>query len=141
MAKKKANTTRICAINVNGIGVSSKSEKSQALRRWMDDKKVDVICISETNVNWSRVRTKDTFWERTKGWFEHRVLGVSYNVHDKEHSKRKQQGGTITMLRDKIAHRQRDNGFDKSGLGRCSWVRISGKQQCTTEFVTVYCPV
>ena len=107
----------------------------------MDDKKVDVICISETNVNWSRVRTKDTFWERSKGWFEHRVLGVSYNVHDNEHSKRKQQGGTITMLKDKIAHRQRDNGFDKTGLGRWSWVRISGKQQCTTRFVTVYCPV
>ena len=90
MASKKSNTTRICSINVNGIGVRSTSEKSKALQRWMDSKKVDVMCISETNVNWSRVRTKDTFWERKKGWFEHRAVGVSYNAHDKELLKRKQ---------------------------------------------------
>lgn len=140
MAKRASNTTRICALNVNGIGVHYKSEKSRALQRWMEDNKADVMCLSETNVNWSKVKNKDTIWERTKGWFEHRVLGVSYNVHDKSHSKRVQYVGTATILKDKIAHRHRDHGFDESGLGRWSWVRISGKQRCTTRFITVYCP-
>ena len=45
------------------------------------------------------------------------------------------------MLKDKIAHRHRDNGFDPTGLGRWSWVQIPGNQGCTTRFVTVYCPV
>ena len=140
MAKRAANITRICALNVNGIGVHYNSEKSGALQRWMEDNKADVMCLSETNVNWSKVKNKDTIWERTKSWFEHRALGVSYNVHDKSDSKRVQYGGTATILKDKIAHRHRDHGFDESGLGRWSWVRISGKQRCTTRFITVYCP-
>ena len=37
----------------------------------MDEKKVNMMGIAETNVNWSRVSTKDTLWERTKEWFEH----------------------------------------------------------------------
>ena len=140
MTKKRANTTRVCAINVNGIGAKNKSEKSLALQKWMEQQRVDVMCISEVNVNWAKVRNKDSLWERTKSWFEHRVIGVSYNVHNETYNSR-QQGGTATLLKDKIAHRHRDTGFDSSGLGRWSWARISGKQGCTTRFVTVYCPV
>ena len=141
MTTKSPHTTRICAININGIGTKAKSEKSEALRRWIEAKQVDVTCISETNVNWSKLRNKDTLWERTREWFEHRIVGVSYNTTDRKGKHKRQQGGTATLLRDKIAHRHRDNGFDPSGLGRWSWVRIAGKQGCVTRFATVYCPV
>lgn len=138
---KKANTTRILAINVNGIGVTKHNEKSTSLRKWIQEKSVDVTCISETNVNWSKVRTMHTLWDRTKSWFEHRIIGVAYNVRQRISGReKKQQGGTATLLKDKIAHRHRDTGFDSTGLGRWSWVRISGKQGCVTRFITVYCP-
>ena len=141
LVTKASNTTRILAINVNGIGVKHKNEKSEALRRWITENEVDVTCISETNVNWAKVRTYHTLWERTRTWFEHRIIGVSYNTCQKIQGRsRKQQGGTATLLKDDIAHRHRDNGFDMTGLGRWSWVRIAGKQGCITRFVTVYCP-
>ena len=142
MITKPPHTTRILAININGIGVKRSNEKCKSLRMWIQKNKVDVTCISETNVNWSKVRTMHTLWDRTKQWFEHRVLGVAYNTRQRIIGKeKKQQGGTATLLKDKVAHRHRDNGFDATGLGRWSWVRISGKQGCTTRFVTVYCPV
>ena len=139
MITKPPHTTRILAININGIGVKRSNEKCKSLRMWIQKNKVDVTCISETNVNWSKVRSMHTLWDRIKQWFEHRVLGVAYNTRQRIIGKeKKQQGGTATLLKDKVAHRHRDNGFDTTGLGRWSWVRISGKQGCTTRFVTVY---
>ena len=142
MVTKSPNSTRILAININGIGVTRSNEKCTSLRRYIQEHQVDVTCISETNVNWAKLRTMNTLWDRTKGWFEHRIIGVAYNIQQRvTGKKKKQQGGTATLLKDKIAHRHKDNGFDPTGLGRWSWVRISGKQGCITRFVTVYCPI
>ena len=128
-------------MNVNGIGCSKSSCKSDDIRHFMDKKEVDVMGLAETNVNWAKVRNKDTLWERTRSWFEHRVLSVAYNTTDRIGKKRHQQGGTATLLKNKIAHRHKDSGFDRTGLGRWSWVRIAGKQGFVTRFVTLYCPV
>ena len=45
------------------------------------------------------------------------------------------------MVVQDMAHRYKSSGFDETGLGRWSWVIVTGKQQCITRFVTVYCPV
>ena len=41
---------------------------------------VDVMGLAETNVNWGKVRSKDTLWDRTKSWAENRRIGVSFNT-------------------------------------------------------------
>ena len=121
--------------------MSKKSKKSEELRQFMEDEAVDAMNIVETNVNWSKVRSMHTLWERTKAWFEHRRIAVSYNMKDGVGTTRRQQGGTATILRNKIAHKNRTTGFDKEGLGRWSWTTVTGKQGCVTRIVTVYCPV
>ena len=141
MIAKKENHTRVCFVNVNGIGVSKKSSKSEDIRVFMSQNKIDVMGLAETNVNWSKVANSNTLWERTKTWFETRKISVAYNTHDKLGKRRQQQGGTATIAQSKVSHRHKDNGFDSSGLGRWSWIRIAGKQGCVTRFVTVYCPV
>ena len=141
LGKKKSNTTRICLVNINGVGMKKNSKKSEEVRMFMEEHSVDVMGLAETNVKWSKVRASDTLWDRTKSWFEHRALAVSYNMKDGVSTTKRQQGGTATILKDKIAHKMRDTGFDDSGLGRWSWVRIMGKQGCVTRVVTVYCPV
>ena len=104
LRRKNSNTTRICLVNINGIGMSKKSKKSEELRQFMEDEAVDAMNIVETNVNWSKVRSMHTLWERTKAWFEHRRIAVSYNMKDGVGTTRRQQGGTATILRNKIAH-------------------------------------
>ena len=141
MKKKQENHTRICFVNVNGIGVSKKSPKSEDIRIFMHSHDVDVMGMAETNVNWAKVSTSHTLWDRTRTWFDRRVIAVAYNTLDKIGKFRRQPGGCACLVRDKVAHRHKDNGFDSSGLGRWSWVRIAGKQGCSTRFVTVYCPV
>ena len=141
LGKKKKHTTRVCFVNINGLGKKQKGPKSEEIRTFMTKNKIDVMGMVEININWARVANKDTLRERTRHWFEHRIISVGYKTHDRNNKTSQQQGGTTTILKDKIAHRHRDCGFDMTGLGRWSWVRIAGKQGCVTRFITVYCPV
>ena len=89
----------------------------------MDECSVDVMGLVETNVNWSKLRARDTLWDRTKTWFEHRAIPVAYNTKDGVSASKRQQGGTATLLKYKIAYKLKDTGFDPSGLGR--WASVS----------------
>lgn len=93
----------------------------------------------ETNVHWGKVHAYHTLWDRTKRWAQNRQLGVAYNTHQRLLTT-DQSGGTATMAFNNMAHRSQSTGHDKKELGRWSWVRIAGKQDQITRFVTVYCP-
>ena len=127
MKEKEKKTVRISFVNVNGIGSKAKSSKSEDIRQYMVENDVDVMGLAETNVNWGKVRNKDTLWDRTKQWFSNRRIGVAYNTHQKL-STNFQPGGTATLATNDIAHRFKRSGFDESGLGRWSWVQITGKK-------------
>ena len=139
LKKKEKKTIRIAFVNVNGIGKFAKDEKSEGIRDFMVTEGVDVMGVAETNVNWGRVHQCHTLWDRTKQWFRDRRLAVSYNIKQRIKSTY-QPGGTATIATNDIAHRFQSSGFDQSGLGRWSWIRVTGKQKCITRFVTVYAP-
>ena len=113
LEKKKSNSTRVCVVNINGIGMKRKSAKSEEVRVFMQSQAVDVMGLVETNVNWSKLRARDTLWDRTKSWFEHRTISVSYNMKDGVGKHKRQQGGTATLLKDKIAHKSRITVLNK----------------------------
>ena len=139
LAKKNKKTIRISFVNINGIGVKANSPKSEGIRQYMVERKVDVMGLAETNVNWNCVDNKDTLWDRTKQWAESRRIGFSYNTNQKNQT-RSQPRGTATIAVNDIAHRYKKCGMDPSGLGRWSWIVVSGTQTCVTRFVTVYVP-
>ena len=139
LKQKGKKTVRISCVNINGIGWRAKSEKSEDIRRYMEDHQVDVMGLCELGVNWGKVHNAHTLWERTKKWFPSRRVGVAYNTTERI-SSRVQQGGTATLVVNEVSHRCTEVGFDDTGLGRWSWVLIKGKQRCTTRFITVYCP-
>ena len=66
-------------------------------------------------------------------------MGVSYNVHQRIPTTH-QPGGTATLVVEDIAQRYHSAGQDTKELGRWSWVKVTGKQNCVTRIVTVYCP-
>ena len=140
MKKKEKKTIRICMVNVNGIGRHARSEKSEDIRRFIEEEKVDVMGLCEMGVNWGQVHSAHTFWDRTRRWVNMRRVAVAYNRKDKL-AGQTQPGGTATLVVDDIAHRYKEAGFDETGLGRWSWIVITGKQQCVTRFITAYCPV
>ncbi len=115
--------------------------KDELVRQFLEKWDVDVYGMTEPNVNWSKVKKKNNWWERTEPWFETRRLAVAYNIHRGQLAKKAQYGGTITLSRNEICHRGAKTGYDNSGLGRWSWISFRGKKNCTTRVITAYCAV
>ena len=126
-------------MNTNGIGMYARDGRSEDIRRFIQEKDIDVMGIAETNVHWGKVHACHTLWDRTKRWAPNRRLGVLYNVHQRLPSAH-QPGGTATLVTNDLAHRFNSLGQDHKEIGRWSWVKVTGKQNCVTQFVTVYCP-
>ena len=139
LRKKKKKIVRIAFVNVNGIGMSARDVKSEEVRKFIQNKTVDVMGIAETNVHWGMVHANHSLWDRTKRWSSNRKLGVAYNVQQRIPTVH-QPGGTATIVVEDMAHRFHSSGQDSKKLGRWSWVRVTGTQDCATRFVTVYCP-
>ena len=139
MKKKGEKAVRIAFVNVNGIGTHARNERSEGIRRFIQEKEIDVMGVAETNVHWGKVASHQTLWDRTKRWTPNRRLGVAYNIHQRLPTQY-QPGGTATMAFNDIAHRYKSSGQDTKKLGRWSWITTMGKQECVTRFVSVYCP-
>ena len=139
MKKKKKDRIRISFVNVNSLGLTAMAVKNEDIRTYMELEDVDIMGLAEVNVHWDLVQPRDSIWERTEGWFEHKRLGVAYNKHDPNAS-RGQPGGTVTIAKDGIVLSAREDGADSTGLGRWSWIKLAGKHKCVTRVVTVYSP-
>ena len=111
------------------------------LQNFMKSWGIDIACITEPNVHWGKVSHKDTWYERSAGWFQSRRLAVAYNTQRGRLSTVNQYGGTMTLARDDISHRAIQSGYDDSGMGRWSYIRFRGKRKNVTRVMTCYCPV
>ena len=81
---KPKNTVRVMFQNVNGLGYSHSSVKSNSIRKLIVDKEVDVMAIAETGINWSKVKRSQTLQQVCKIWFERSKTTVSYNQYEKK---------------------------------------------------------
>ena len=140
MRSKLDGTVRIVFNNVNHLGQTAESAKSMDLKEFIGRHKVDFMCMAETGVNWHRVPSKDTLWERTQHWFDDRRLAMGYNVHDTTPF-RSQYGGTAILAVNTMANKIHQCGQDSTGLGRWSWMQMQGRDNHTTRIVSVYCPI
>ena len=64
-------------------------------------------------------------------------LQTSHNVHERFSTN--QQGGTCMMTNEHIGSFVTSQGSDEEGLGRWSWIKLTGKQ-ITTRVITAYMP-
>jgi exonuclease III len=114
--------------------------KDELMREFITKNRVDITCITETNVHWGKVPKKDNWYERSSGWFESRRLAVSYHQKRGRLATKNQYGGTMTLAKDDISHRAIESGYDSSGMGRWSFIRFRGKRKNVTRIFTCYCP-
>ena len=121
------DTLRIVTKNIGGIKLFPGNEKENELKQWINKTELDIIGIQEVNVNWSLCKGNETLFERFRNTpWEYTKLISAHNIH--EQVSRFQSGGTITLARDQITHQIKDKGVDTSGLGRWSWIRVTGKR-------------
>ena len=138
--KKPKHTVRIMFQNVNGLGYSHTSVKSNSIRKLMVKKEVDVMAIAETGINWSKVKRSQTLQQVCKIWFERSKTTVSYNQYEKRKKNKHQPGGTAVIARGDLALRHHKNEYDVKKLGRWASQDYQGKGGIITRVVSVYVP-
>ena len=96
--------------------------------------------MMECNVDW-QCQT-ETLADWFEGWFSHKKVICSNNQKINPNlSKPFQSGGTATIATNATASHALTSGVDPRGLGRWSWIRLTGKNSLTTRVIMAYCPI
>ena len=137
---KDSSMIRIMMENINNIGlIANNNPKQEALMEWIIQNDVDVACWLEIGIAWQTLRRKDHLLQRLhcEQWQNARVV-TSNNRHDSTHLS--QPGGTATLTFGPISNTIDKRGYDPSGLGRWSWIQLSGRHDVNTVIITAYNP-
>ena len=114
---KSKDVIRVCFQNINGFGISRTSNKSEMIRKMMEEKELDIMVMAEVNVNWDRVGVTNSMHKTCRQWFERRNPTTAHNQHDKRGNKH-QPGGTEIITKGDISLRINNCEQDKKILGR-----------------------
>jgi hypothetical protein len=141
---KRKNTMRILFQNPQGLGHmntndSMHTDKINSLKNVILKHEVDIVGLAEVNKDWRNIPQKQTFWQLTEGWFEHRRLVTSLN-HTVSSTSPIQFGGTLLMSSNQMAHRTTHMDKDARLLGRWTSCLLQGKQSKRCRVICAYCP-
>ena len=103
--------------------------------------KFDVLLFAEHGLYHNNVGSNQR-WNNRMNYFSKGLFSVvGYNKTVKWNDW-KQPGGTgITTIKNMVARKDKEGSkFDKTGLGRWSWVQIEGKAKELTVFISAYRP-
>ena len=137
MGKKRVDSIRLCFQNTNGLPLYSAHGKNGEIYQFLENKEVDVMAMSETNVCWHKLVPEHRWKQRTRSWFRRSGSTLGYIANDPI-ADRFQRGGTGIMNIGAVTRRFRGSGTDH--LGRWCWVRLAGKKGKTIRIISIYKP-
>lgn len=130
---------RLCFANIYGIPATADHPKNTQLRESINRLNASVIGLAETNIHWKKVKGKDRWEERRRGWWENDKHIISNNqMESPQHTH--QPGGTMNITKGQAMFRIIAQGVDLSKMGRWCWTLLSGKRGVNTRIITAYRP-
>ncbi len=122
---------RVISRNVNTINAKKGSLSWHAITQAALDVEADVLCLQETNINWSPeiLQTARSILNKSN----YRTTKTAYSVSSEATDGTYQPGGTMTSVLGRWTARTTNSGQDKSGLGRWSYVELTGRRN--TRFI------
>ena len=130
---------RIVSKNIGSLGVRPNSLKEDQLKDWMRNHQIDVTCLQEININWSKVRGKYRIHERFKKK-DREEFKLSYAYNKNEIRTTFQRGGVCIHTCGPILATTTTTGHDPSNLGRWSWCRFQGSDGIIVRVISIYIP-
>jgi hypothetical protein len=137
---KQDQTIRIGFININGLPMTTDNPKNKIIYNSITNKQINIIGLAETNRCWHKLKEKDKWKNRTRGWWESSHSTFGYNTRDGDIATTFQPGGTALISINNTCHRVITSGKDPSGLGRWTWTLYRGKHNVTLRIITAYRP-
>ena len=96
--------------------------------------------FQEANLNWNQIGPKDSWEERTMGWWKGGNTTVkAFNKEDVIET-RHQPGGCMITSVNSVKRKIIGCGSDFRNLGRWTWTRYQGKHQFSLRVVSAYRP-
>ena len=138
---KPEDTMRFLSVNINGLAFWwHNNPKADHLKFILKHYQIDGLGLQEPCINWCAFKSSITLASLLRDGTTPIKSVHSHNLHETDNIGRKQRGGTATLLRDELAARVIDRGWDETRLGRWSWYRIQGEPGWRTRIVTAYAP-
>jgi hypothetical protein len=102
----------------------------------------DVICLTETDVNWTKVTIHNRLHERFLGWWQKLSINIAHYATLPPKRIRSttahQFGGVAICSVNDGAAQVVSSGQDGTGLGRWAWTQYQGKDGNSLRVVTAY---
>jgi hypothetical protein len=137
---KQDGIFRIMGKNCNGLNNwIGGNEKIGKLLNIKEDLDINCLMICKHRLNFKHKDNKNNL----KQMFQQEIscmASSSHNVHEAKYAGRVQEGGTGTICFGKSTGFMTKIGQDEEGLGRWSWIRLSGTDGHATRIVTAYNP-
>ncbi len=133
---KRNGYIRIMFENWNSLGIFTHSWKIERINYLIKRHQIDIVAGCESQCNWALVpRHRHLADIISPGYMKQGI--AAHNQHENFH--RDQVGGTAVMGVGRICDLISEKGYDPTGLGRWSWVKL-GKGNVTTRVVSAYLP-
>ena len=133
---KETTTFRILGQNANGISPRNNFSKWNEILQSTITHDVDVLCLSETNVEWRHHHVSARLEAITKKFFRHsRLTTASSSIKFERMFK---PGGTATLITNEWTGRILKCESDPSGLGRWTTAMLTGKQHRKIAIISAY---
>ena len=132
------NGFRIGFQNINGLPVEATHAQHQHLITTLTTHAFDIFGAQEINLNLNSIDPQNQWWRRFKDKSYFSFPAYNKHTHSKE---RRLFGGTATFVAQHATSRLSDHGQDPSGLGRWTWVKLTGRQGIATRIINGYRPV
>ena len=138
--QKHKHHFRLLTLNINGLPQQRNHPKYGTLREQVANCQIDIIGMSEINLNWSKFSTYDRLPQRTSKWWENTHCSHAFNSHDVSSSKF-QPGGTAILSRNLLSHKAQTTRIsDPTGLGRWTSTLYQGQNNTLLRIIQLYRP-
>ena len=125
--------TRLVFQNLNGLPELATSSKQIQINKWLQDERVGIALLAETNLRWPLVPEGHRWMDRMRtvsrdGHFSAMATNRHLSGRQQQRGSSFCYGGCVASTLPSVAHASKEQGSDPTGLGRWAYIRIRGKK-------------
>jgi hypothetical protein len=135
---KSDRSFRYCFLNICGLPVDALHEKHQLLTQCMQKNSIDLLGLSEINLNFKNIIPSQQWKHRFA--FQRHASHYAINEHSTS-TDRRLFGGTGFLTTQATSQKLETKGEDPLGLGCWTWALLTGRQGIKVRVIQGYRPV